>query len=168
MNQAGELNECFRVVEVSDAAFVAGGLFQLKFGDPIPDYGRHLVALYQNHSHQYVPVGYLNVFPHDTVALIGGGCTDGRAFEYIDQQHADAIRASGGTLFNLLRYAFTRMATDYEAFFGYCGDARAEEVDLAAGFKHTGVPQLLVNFHRPVVHARRETLIKEVAALGPF
>lgn len=134
----------------------------------MPEYGRQLIAMYRKDSHHFVPVGYLNVWRHGMVALVGGGCTDGRAFARIEPEHGQAIRDSGGTLFNLLRYSFTRMATDYEAFFGYCGDARAEEVDLQAGFKHTGVPMLLANFHRPIDAPRKRELIAEVAALGPF
>ena len=168
MTDVQTLNEFFRVVEVSDSHFMADAIFMHKFGHSVPEYGRHLVALYQNHPQHFVPVGYLNILPHDTVALVGGGCTDGRAFAHIESPHADAIRASGGSLFNLLCYAFTRMAVDYEAFFGYCGDARAEEVDLQAGFRHTHLPMLLANFHRPISEPRKAELIIQIAALGPF
>ena len=61
-----------------------------------------------------------------------------------------------------------RFAPRCEAFFGYCGDARAEEVDLANGFRKTGHPHLLVNFHKPLHEVMQRALIAKAAAIGPF
>jgi len=162
------VKEYFRVAEVSDGRFFAGAIFERKLGGTLPDYGRHLVAFHRTDAFHFVPLGYLNILRHDTAALVGGGSTDGRGFAGVPDAHARAIRDSGGVLFNLLRYAFTEMADDFEAFFGYCGDARAEEVDLAAGFRHTDHNQLLAHFHRPLEADRRRELTDAVHALGPF
>lgn len=163
-----DLESFFRVVEVSDGRFFAGPIFERKLGGELPDYGRHLVAFHRVEAFRFTPLGYLNILPHETVALIGGGSTDGRGFAGMPEAQAAAIRASGGVLFHLLRYAFTAMAPDFEAFFGYCGDRRAEEVDLAAGFRHTEYPRLLAHFHRPLDAERRRDLTAAVHALGPF
>src|SRR5699024_11350220 len=116
----------------------------------------------------FVPLGYLQIGRHESVALVGGGCTVGRGFADVDTDHAAAIRAAGGVLYLLLRHAFTQMADDYEAFFGYCGDKRAGEVDLQAGFEYTRYQYLLAHFHRPASEARKAALIDQVHALGPF
>jgi len=158
----------FRVVEVSDGRFLAGDIFARKLGGTLPDYGRHLVALYRHDAFRFTPLGYLNILPHATVALVGGGSVDGRAFADVPAESGRRIRDAGGVLYCLLTHAFAAMAADFEAFFGYCGDARAEEVDLKAGFDYTRHPRLLANFHRPLDAARRERLTDEVFALGPF
>jgi len=163
-----ELHEFFRVVEVSDGEFLAGEIFRRKLGQELPDLGRHLVALYRADAFGFVPLGYLQIGRHETVALVGGGCTDGRGFASVHPDHAAAIRSAGGVLYGLLRHAFTQMADDYEAFFGYCGDKRAEEVDLQAGFEHTQYKYLLAHFHRSLDAGRQEALIDQVYALGPF
>lgn len=158
----------FRVVEVSDGRFFAGDIFKRKLGGTLPDYGRHLVAFHRHGAFHFTPLGYLNILPHATVALVGGGSVDGRAFAEVPTEARERIRSAGGVLFCLLTHAFTEMAEDFEAFFGYCGDARAEEVDLQAGFRHTRHPRLLANFHRPLDQSRRDQLLDEVFALGPF
>lgn len=171
VSQTGDsraFDDFFRVVEVSDGDYLAGAIFQRKLGHALPDLGRHLVGLYRGDAFSFTPLGYLQIGRHQTVALVGGGCTDGRGFAQVLPTHADRIRASGGVLFNLLRHAFEHMAADYEAFFGYCGDARAEEVDLAAGFRHTQHKHLLAHFHRPLSAQRQNELIEQVHALGPF
>lgn len=162
------LDKRFRVIEVSDGRFVAGAIFERKLGGELPDYGRHLVAVYRQSPFCLVPLGYLNILEHERVALVGGGCTDGRAFAQVPDEHCRAIRDRGGVLYALLRHAFTELADDYEAFFGYCGDARAEEVDLKAGFSHTRHPQLLAHFHRTLGEERERELTDRVFALGQF
>ncbi|WP_376696090.1 hypothetical protein [Wenzhouxiangella sp. EGI_FJ10305] len=162
------LQDFYRVVEVSDGDFLAGEIFRHKLGHELPDRGRHLIGCYRAEAFRFVPLGYLQIGRHDTVALVGGGCTDGRAFAHVDAGHSAAIRDAGGVLFTLLRYAFTQMADDFEAFFGYCGDARAEEVDLQAGFEYTRHKYLLAHFHRPLGDERKRALTEAVYELGPF
>jgi hypothetical protein len=158
----------FAVCEVSDGRFFAGHIFRRKLGGELPEHGRHLVAFYRHDEARFTPLGYLNILEHDGQALVGGGSVDGRAFADMPSNDAARIRAAGGVLYALLRHAFERLADDYEAFFGYCGDARAEEVDLQAGFRHTRHEHLLAYFHRPLPEARREALIDRIHALGPF
>lgn len=156
------------VTEVADGPFLVGDLFQRKFGGQVPDYGHHLLALYRRDWHHVVPVGYLNLLPYETVMLVGGGCTDGRSFAYMTQADQQRVTAAGGVLYYLLRYGFERFASQCEAFFGHVGDPRAEEVDLRAGFVHTGHDNLLVNFHKPLERTRRAYLTEQIRSLGPF
>lgn len=157
----------FRVCEVSDGRFFAGEIFKVKFGGVLPDYGRHIVALYKN-GMTLVPLGYLNILEHEGIALVGGGCVYGKSFQNVSPEHCMEIRASGGVLFCMLRYVFLTMAEDYQAFFGYCGDRRAEEVDLQAGFRHTKYPNLLAFFHKYISDIDKCKITENVYQLGPF
>ncbi len=53
------LDDCFRIIEVSDGRFVAGTIFERKLGSELPDYGRHLVAIYRNSLFHLIPLDYL-------------------------------------------------------------------------------------------------------------
>jgi hypothetical protein len=68
----------------------------------------------------------------------------------------------------LLRYGFARFADSCDAYFGYCGDARAWEVDLSAGFEPTGHDKLLVRWHKPINAQLKRGLVAMAQALGPF
>lgn len=156
------------VTEVVDGPFLASGIFNRKFGGNAPDYGHHLLALYRRHAHHYLPVGYLNLLPWESVILVGGGCTDGAAFPYMTAEDRQKVTEAGGILYYLLRYGFEQFADRCEAFYGHVGDPRAEEVDLRAGFVHTGHENLIVNFHRPLPDSTKAELTAKVLALGPF
>ena len=74
----------------------------------------------------------------------------------------------GQALLQTLRFGFRKYADHCEAFFGHCGDPRAFEVDMQAGFQPTRVEHLLAYWHRLLDDKRREALIDKVTALGPF
>jgi len=163
-----DLDRRLSVCEVSNGRYFAGHIFRRKLGGELPEHGRHLVAFYRQDEMRFTPLGYLNILAHEGQALVGGGSVDGRAFRDMPESHARRLREAGGVLYAMLKYAFTVLADDYEAFFGYCGDARAEEVDLQAGFCHTRHKHLLAYFHRPLPPERRELLIDRIRELGPF
>ena len=66
------------------------------------------------------------------------------------------------------RFCFAKFEQELEAYFGHCGDARAKEVDLRAGFRETRVPFLLVRPNRPLTAERYETLLRQAEAIGAF
>ena len=162
------LEQHFSIAEVSDGQFFAEEIFRRKLGGKVPDYGRHVIAFYKHDWTHITPLGYQHVLPHQGVGLCGGGSVDGRAFARIPDVHCQQIRNIGGVLYQLLTYVFTSMADDYSAFFGYCGDKRAEEVDLRAGFVPTHHSRLLVNFHRELCVNDQQRLTEMVIQLGPF
>lgn len=153
---------------------VVGDLFQRKFGHPIPEWKHDVVAFVRRSSDQalgdatLVPMSYAKFMPFGSVFLVGGCCTDGRAFEYLDQAQKDALAAAGGSMAQLLRYGFTRFANSCDAYFGYCGDARAWEVDLSAGFEPTGHDKLLVHWHKPLNGQLKRGLVAMAQAIGAF
>lgn len=154
--------------EVESGAFFADEMFERAFGDDMPDWGHHLVLFYRKSPSHFIPLTYLNFAPHENVILVGGGVTNGRAFEHVEPEHARELREMGGGLYLMLRYGFEKFADECDAFFGHAGDARALEVDLQAGFEKTRHQYLLVNFHKPLPDAYKKELIAKVHALGAF
>ena len=112
--------------------------------------------------------GYLHLMPFGDTILVGGGCTDGNVLRILSPARSDAVNAAGGILLHLLRHAFANYGDRCEAFLGYCGDPRAEEVDLRAGFVKTQHPHLLVHFHKPRHEVMQRALIAKGAAIGAF
>lgn len=156
------------ISEVDDPVPIVGELFQRKFDHPIPEWKHDIVAFARRRDGLLVPLSYAKFAPFGSVILVGGGCTDGRAFAHLEQAQRDAIAASGGVLVHVLRYGFARFADRCDAYFGFCGDARAWEVDLLAGFEPTGHDKLLAHWHKPINEQLKRSLVAMAQALGPF
>ncbi len=153
---------------IDNAAAIAGELFQRKFGHPLPDWPHDLMAFFRRDDGSLMPLAYTKFMPLGSVILVGGCATDGRAFASMSPSQAEALSASGGAMKHLLRFGFTRLADRCDAYFGYCGDARAWEVDLSAGFEPTGHNKLLVHWHKPLNQQTRRGLVAMAHALGAF
>lgn len=156
------------ITEIDDPAPVVGDLFQRKFGHPIPEWKHDVVAFVKTREGMLVPMSYTKFMPFGSIFLVGGCSTDGRAFAHLDQAQKDALAAAGSAMVQLLRYGFTRFADRCDAFFGYCGDARAYEVDLMAGFEPTVHDKLLVHWHKPINEQLKRGLLAMAHAIGPF
>lgn len=143
-------------------------LFRRKFGHPLPETGDHFVAFHRDEAGALWPLSYLNFGRFGDIRLVGGGCTDGAVIRRMSQTQREAVSASGGVLVHLLRAGFRHYAGDCDAYFGHCGDARAYEVDLAAGFEPAGHEFLLVHWHKPLHEVVRRALIAKAHAIGPF
>lgn len=162
------LDDIVIITEVADGPAVAGALFRRKFAQDLPDFDHHVVAFARTPDGRGETLSYLHLWLRDDVCLVGGGCTDGQAIARLPAAHRERIHAANGLLLQTLRFSFARYADRCEAFFGYCGDARAMAVDLEAGFVPTVHERLLVHWHRPLPAARREELVQRVKDLGPF
>jgi hypothetical protein len=156
------------LTEVDDGGYFIDALFRRKFGGPPPVAAHHLLAFVRLDDGHLAPACYAHFMPFGDLLLVGGVCTDGEVLRALPANHQQAISDCGGLYYALLRYGFTRFADRCEAFFGYCGDARAETVNLSAGFEKTEHPHLLVNFHRPTHAVMQRALIAKAAAIGPF
>ena len=156
------------VGEVERGDRFARALFQRKFGSPPPEFGHHLIAFHARADGTYACAAYLHLWTQGTIGLVGGGCTDGHVLRAMSPAERAAIDASGGLLLQMLGFCFAKFEGGLEAFFGHCGDARAKEVDLRAGFEQTRSPLLLVRPNRPLSAERREELLRDVEAVGPF
>ncbi len=155
-------------VVVDDSHYFVKDLFQKKFGCAPPKQGIHLIGFYKNKDGYYLPASYICLTPFKKTLLVGGVMTDGRVIKQMSDEEKQIITECGGIYLNLLKYTFERFAQDCDAFFGYCNNPRALEVDLAAGFVETEYQYLLVNFHKPLSAWRKKKLFKIVNKLGPF
>jgi hypothetical protein len=158
----------FTVSEVEDGDHFAGHLFRRKFGVGPPAMPHHLCAFWRAAPGELRVLSYLHFMPFGDIMLVGGACTDGDALRAMPEPAREQLMAGGGVFAHVLRHGFRRFAGECEAFFGYCGDARAEAVDLANGFSKTGHPHLLVNFHKPLHEVMQRALVAKAAAIGPF
>jgi hypothetical protein len=156
------------ITEVDHADFLVSALFQRKFGHPAPGIPRHIVGLYRSSGGALHVAGFSHMMPFGDVYLSGGSCTDGEVARLMLPEHRDALRAAGGLWFYLLKYKFRKFADCCDAFFGHCGDRRALEVALAAGFQLTEHEHVIVNWHKPLHDNHKRALLAKVHALGAF
>lgn len=156
------------ITEVDDSRPFFGEIFRRTFNDPIPSYRHHIGVFHRSSGGQFTPVSYLHVLPYGEIMLVGGACTDGRAFRYMSEAEGQAIRRAGGLLLQSLRYATERLHDGCEAFFGYCADARVYEVAIQAGFEPTGHGKLIACWHKALEATRRRSLVARAYAIGPF
>ena len=164
MNLPGTLT----ITEVDIGGFFINELFRRKFSADAPSVGRHLIMFHRTAEGAIRAVCYAHFMPFGDIMLVGGVCTDGDVIRQMTDQEQAALRAAGGAYHLLLRHGFQHFAADCEAFFGYCGDARAEQVNLMSGFEKTQHEYLLVNFHKDVHPVMQRALIAKAAAIGPF
>lgn len=156
------------VTEVENGRFFATELFRRKFGHEPPEFGRHVLAFVRMDDTHLYAASYLHFWQKNSYGLIGGGCTDGAVLRRLSPERVAMVNGTGGLLRQTLLYAFERFAPGLEAFFGHCGDARAKEVDLAAGFLETHHQHLLVRWVGAPTPERRAELINEVLTMGAF
>lgn len=162
------LEDVVIITEVDDGPAFAGHIFRRVFGEEIPDFEHHVVAFVRPAEDLFVPANYVHLWLRDDVGLIGGASTDGRAFARLEPAVATRIREAGGLYLQTLRWTFAKFAGRCDAFFGYCGDPRAWEVDMQAGFEPTEHDKLIVHWHRALTAARKAELVERVRAIGPF
>lgn len=168
MTTSPSFQELVAITEIDDGPAIAGELFQHRFAQRLVSFGRHYVAFYKGRSPCLEPLGYLHVTECGDIGLVGGGCTDDRLLSRMPAQHAAAIRAHGGTLLHLLHYIFHPARARLAAYYGVCGNPRALEVDLQAGFKPTAHEQLLVYCPRPVADEDLSKLTEKAHSFMPF
>lgn len=146
----------------------ADELFRRKFGDPLPAYPHHFTATYRDGNGDLHLASYGHVMLHLGMGLGGGSCTDQRVLRLMSADERAAVKSAGGLHFLLIRFIFERFVTHAPVLFAYCGDARAEMVDLRAGFEKTEYSYLLRRVLRPLTDAEVADYTRRAAAIGPF
>ena len=154
--------------EVRNAEPYAGALFRRKFGDPIPDHPHHYVALYKSADGVLHVASYGHVTQFQGIGLGGGSCTDERVLRLMSAADRAALRATGGMHCLLIRFIFETFVEHAPILFAYCGDARAELVDLRAGFEKTEYSYLLRRVLRPLTGEEVVAYTRRAEAIGPF
>jgi len=155
-------------VDAHAGEFMVGDLFRRKFASDPPDVSHHIVALYRADDGGLHVAGYSHMRPFGDIYLSGGSCSNGEVIRRMTDAERDALYAAGGTWHLILKYSFARFADRCDAFFGHCGDRRALEVALGAGFEMTAHQHLIVHWHKPLHEVVRRALVAKAAAIGPF
>ena len=156
------------VTEVDHGPAFAAHIFERKYHAVAPAFGHHIVVFYRQSWDRYVPFSYVHFTDCGDVFLAGGASTDGRAFAFMDVEQRQALTNAGGAYVLALRYGFRRFAPRCEAIFGYCGDARAWEGGIRAGFSPTNEDKLLAHISRPLDVQRHRELTAKALSFIPF
>jgi hypothetical protein len=162
------LDDLVIITEVDAGPAIAGHIFARKFGEAPPDFPHHLVGFLRIAEDHLVPATYLHLWLRDGVGLVGGVCTDGRAFAALDDAQRARVHAAGGVYLQVVRACFARFGDRCDAFFGLVGDPRSMAVNLQAGFEPTGHDKLIAHWHRPLGEARKAELVERVRGFGAF
>lgn len=174
-------NEALRVFESKDAATYAGALFQESFNCayPVPgayrildtqiqpDDWRQFVALYTWPDGNSECVGFVNYVKYKDIYLGGGLAVQKNFYRRLPKPVFAECSARGGIAQIVMETAATQM-TDCDALFGYCGDAKAMQVDLRVGYVRTAHPYLIVKWMRKLPAPEMQAWIDDVTRIGPF
>jgi hypothetical protein len=156
------------VTEVDHGPAFVAHIFERKYRAAAPAFGHHIVAFYRQSWDRYVPFSYVHFTNCGDIYLAGGASTDGRAFALMDEDQRHTLTAAGGAYVLALRYGFQRFAARCEAIYGYCGDARAWEGGLQAGFAPSGEDKLLIHVRSPLDALRERELTAKALSFIPF
>ena len=80
----------------------------------------------------------------------------------------ERLRAAGGAMLQVTRFAIDLYGDRCEGFFGHCGDNRSWAVLARAGFEPTAFPNRIAHWHRPLPEARKRELVQRVLGFGTF
>ena len=161
---ATPLQQTVRIDEVDDASAsaIAGALFRRKFGQEIPDFPRHFVAMIGGAC-----AGYVHYTAWQGDYLCGGLCIDDRAYRTLSSEQRDWLRERGGIAEIMMRHAHAAL-TDGATIWGYIGDKQAEAVDRRVGFEQVAEPYLFAIWRKPISDEGKRRRINEAVKLGGF
>jgi hypothetical protein len=155
------------VRETEDAPAALESLFRRKYQRTLPQFPYH-VAAYHRDQDGAVPLCYVHFTDCGDILLGGGACVDNRMLRRMTHDQRAAVHAAGGMYHHVLAWSVRHFAPRFDAIFGYCGDALAERVDRAVGFRPTAHVRLLVYWTRDVDARRRGHMIEKANAFVPF
>jgi len=162
------IEEFIVISEVAEGQRFAEPIFQRKYRTRAPDFPYHVVTFWQRDDGSLVPASYVHFWQRGDMLLIGGACTDGEVLRRMSQDERDAIDAEGGLNLLATRYSLRRYGPQCDAIFGHCGDARSFGILMRCGFQPELDPYLIAYRPRALAEVRRQALIEEAHAIGPF
>ncbi|GJM05809.1 MAG: hypothetical protein DHS20C09_18050 [marine bacterium B5-7] len=160
-------NVRINLLEVEDAAPLAGALFTRSFNDTIPDFPKHFVLVARADEGQSLTLGYVHFTQHHNLYLGGGMCVNTRVLRHLPKQHRRQLNQQGGVAFTMLSEA-VKSLTDCAAVFGYVGHKGAYKIDLAVGFEQTQHPHLIVYWQQQLSLNKQQEMIQTAYDFGPF
>ncbi len=161
MRDRPALDETIRIVEIDDPA-IAADLFRRKFGQEVPQFPRHFVAMAGT-----VCAGYVHYTAWQGDYLCGGLCTDDRVYRALSPLQRAWVRERGGIAEIMMRHAHATLS-DGATIWGYIGDKQAEAVDRRVGFEKVAEPYLFAIWQKPISEEGKTRRIAEAVKLGPF
>lgn len=156
------LSQTVRIDELADASAIAGPLFRRKFGQEIPNFPRHFVAMMGGAC-----AGYVHYTAWQGDYLCGGLCIDERAYRSLSAEQRAWLRERGGIAEIMMRHAHAAL-TDGATIWGYIGDKQAEAVDRRVGFEKVAEPYLFAIWRKPISEEGKRRRIIEAVKLGGF
>ncbi|MFU8830956.1 MAG: hypothetical protein ACNA7J_02260, partial [Wenzhouxiangella sp.] len=69
------LDDFILITEVAEGARLAEPIFRRKFGEAVPSFGHHVLALYRHDETHWMPATYVKYWSHGSVMMSGGACT---------------------------------------------------------------------------------------------
>lgn len=174
-------NESIVVMCTGSASFFAADIFQECFGSPFPiptescdltipvkpENWRQYVAFYRWSETHFEPVGFCNFIRYGEVYLEGGMCVKKGFYRRMPRDHWQQCRLRGGVAQIMMEEA-SKELNDCIAWFGYCGDKMAFEVDKRVGYETTRHPHLIVKWFLQIPASQQSELIDSIIAIGPF
>ena len=174
-------DDALGVFESKDAVRYAGALFQESFNSafPVPvsyriletqirpEDWRQFVATYTWPDGTEECVGFCNFIKYKDVYLEGGLAVQKNFYRRLPKAQFSVCSRRGGIAQIMMETAATQL-TDCVAWFGYCGDAKALQVDLRAGFVQTEHPYIIVKWMRALPATEMRTWIDDVTRIGLF
>lgn len=167
MSEEARFVQRLRVVEVEDAAAMAGDLFFRNFRQVIPDFPRHFLLVREMPSGESVTLGYVHHTPFESSYLAGGLVVDAWKFRHLSGPEQAEVRERGG-MAEWLMADSCRLLDARDAVFACIGDAKSLTVNLRVGFRATEHPYLYILASPTARPETLQPLAARVAARGLF
>lgn len=163
------LNGDVIVTELSNGCCIVDDLFIKTFGHPAPTHGQHVVTFCKVLDGSYRVVNYLNYWVKDDACYIGGAITDKNILKNsISTPLLESITAQGGLSKLSIMYTVENQLRHISAVFGHTEVPRSLQVILEIGFVATTEPALYVKWAPGVSEQRKDELVAQAVAIGPF
>ena len=165
-NAVAELGS-LALLEVRDAAPLAGGLFRKHFNATIPAFPRHFVLVDRARGEGAPAIGYVHHTRFGDASLAGGLVVAALELRRLDEATAGAVRGEGGLAEFVMRASCASLE-GIAAVFAYMGDTKSIRVNLRVGFVPTEYKYLHVLWKDALAEDRRKGIVARVGALGAF
>lgn len=156
-----------KLIEVDDAAHLAGDLFKKSFNDVIPNFPKHFVLIAEQKNKSTLTLGYVHFTEHKNIYLGGGMCVNTASLKIMPKHLREHLNQQGGVAYTMLNAAVEKL-TGCDAVFGYVGHQGAYKIDLAVGFEQTQHQHLIVYWKNQLNKQQQDAIIQKAYEFGPF
>jgi hypothetical protein len=150
------------IVREVDDPVVAAALFRRKFGQEIPNFPKHFVAMIGEQC-----AGYVHYTAWQGDYLCGGLCIDDRVYRALNAEQRTSIRERGGIAEIMMRAAHPSLE-DGAVIWAYMGNKQAQSVAFRIGYVATASPCLFVRWQHPLSDVEKQKRMDIAMKLEPF